>query len=80
MKLVLILWEDIASTYDPSWTARGEITDLGCVPCVTCGIALHEDEESIHVVLSNNVACFSQAIVIPKSVIKRMWRLKTVRN
>ena len=76
MKLVLVEWVDIASTYDPSWTAKSEITDLGCVPCVTCGILLHEDDINVHVTLSTNTQCFSQAIVIPKSCIKRIRYLK----
>ena len=77
-KIVLVEWIDIASTYDPAWTAKGEITDLGCVPCVTCGIMLHEDSKDIHVTLSTNIACFSQAIVIPKSCIRRIRTLKVV--
>ena len=80
MRLILVEWEDISSTYDPAWTAKGEITDLECVPCVTCGIALHESDEDIHVILSSNVDCFSQAIVIPKSCIKRIRKLGVLSN
>jgi len=72
----MVEWIDIASTYDPAWTAREEITDLECVPCLTVGIVLNETVKEIRVVLSINASSFSQAIVIPKSCIKRMRTLK----
>ena len=76
MKMVLVEWIDPASTYDPAWTAKQEITDLGGVPCVTVGLLLNDEGRDIHIALSTNTACFSQAIAIHKGCIKRISYLK----
>lgn len=75
-KLVMVEWFDTASTYDPAWTDKKEITDLGGVPCVTVGLLLNDKGKDIHITLSTNVACFSQAIAIPKGCIKRISKLR----
>lgn len=74
MKLVLIEWEDPGFAAG-HWENREPFTETA-VPCVSCGILLHEDNEKIQLVLNLNKEFYSQGTVFPKSIIKRMWRLK----
>ncbi len=73
MILVLIEWPDPAFS-SAHWEDREPFTEK-TVDCVTCGILLHEDKESVHVILNLNLDFYSQGIVIPRKLIKRMRKL-----
>ena len=76
MKLVIVEWNDPCSTSEPVWQHRDQIDDLDAIPCITVGILLRENAKDLRVTLSLNPHAFSQAIIIPKSSIKRIRYLK----
>jgi len=74
MILVLIQWKD-PTFCGEHWEDREPYVEVP-VNCVSCGILLHECEDSIQVVMNLNSKFYSQGISYPKSIIKRMWKVK----
>ena len=74
MRIVMIQWDDPTYT-GAHWENREPFIERA-VNCITCGIVLHENKDTIHIIQSLNSDYYSQGIVIPKCSIKQMWRLK----
>ncbi len=74
MKLVLIEWQDPAYT-GAHWENREPFIERP-VNCITCGILLHEDKDTVHIVLSLNPEYYAQGMAMSKRWIKRMRTLR----
>jgi len=74
MILVLIQWKD-PGYVGSHWENREPFIEKS-VSCISCGVLLHENEDDIQVILSLNNEFYSQGIAFPKSIIKKMWKLK----
>lgn len=75
MKLVLIEWND-ACSFGIAWQDRGDIHDCNYTKCITAGLLIEEDDKQIKVCSSLTPDKFSHTMVIPKSTITRIRRLK----
>ena len=76
MKLVLIRWDDSSFSHG-GWVDEDELKTLNVSRGVSVGFVIEETKDKI--VLVQNIGESKQrasAIAIPKSCIKRIWKLK----
>jgi len=78
MKIVIVEWIDSCG-YGLSWEKREPWTEKP-VKCITSGFLLHEDEESVFIVLSLSKDTYTHGEAIPKSCITRMRTLVVRRD
>jgi len=79
MKLVLIEWEDSNFSLD-GWQPKQDLMSFNTQPSVAAGIVLSDDGVRILLVPVLSSFAAGQAVAIPKSCIKKMWKLKTSKR
>jgi len=72
MKIVLVEWDDSAS--GSSWVRRDTKEHIDS--CISIGVLAREDSQSIEIIPNLTNELKLHQIVIPKTTIKRMRRLR----
>jgi len=78
MKIAIIEWND--SFFTHGWKPKDEFKSMGAAPCVSLGVIVNSNKDSVTLVLSLGRDDYADSMTIPRGCIKRIRYLRVKGN